>query len=76
MASSTDADFEDSIEIARADCAEGGLDTVSAVLAEGEYLVRYVALDARDNVVDEIVFDDDVFEVKERGTLDIPKVDF
>jgi hypothetical protein len=76
VASSTDGDFEDSIEIARAPCAEGVIDTVRGVLAEGEYLVRYVALDARDQVVDEIYFDEDIFQVKESGTLDIPIVDF
>lgn len=76
VASSTDDDFEQSVEIARADCATGFIDTGDAVLAEGEYLLRYVALDANDDVVQAVYLDDEYYQVDQPGTLDITGVDF
>lgn len=84
VASSTDLDFVDSYEIASADCAAGGVVSDGPVLAEGEYLVRYVALDEDDEVVDEIVIMDTgpnrdlplLHVVDGPGTLRILPVDF
>jgi hypothetical protein len=76
VASSTDFDFEQPVEIARADCADGVLDTGEGVLAEGEYNVRYVALDSNDDVVREVRLDDEYYAVDKPGTLDLTGVDF
>jgi hypothetical protein len=76
VASSTDDNFDDPVEVARASCATGRIETGAGVLSEGEYLVRYVALDADDDVVQEIVIDGAPFLVDVRGTLEIPTVDF
>ncbi|HEX6241417.1 MAG TPA: hypothetical protein VFZ61_11005 [Polyangiales bacterium] len=76
VASSTDFDFEQSVEVARADCADGLLETVEGVLAEGEYNVRYVALDADDDLVQEVRLEDEYYAVDRPGTLDLTGVDF
>jgi hypothetical protein len=80
VASSTDADFVDYVEIAAAKCADGELDTRAAVLAEGEYVVRYSLYDAQDELLDEVpLVDGDQlipFVVKEPGVLEIDAVDF
>jgi hypothetical protein len=80
IASSTDAAFEDYIEIANAKCEDGELDTQDAVLAEGEYVVRYVLFSAEDEPLQEIpLVDGDAlipFIVKEPGELAIDPVDF
>jgi hypothetical protein len=76
VASSTDENFDDAVEVAHADCSTGAIETVNGVLAEGEYLVRYVALDSDDDVVQEIIIDGPPFLVDTRGTLEIPIVDF
>jgi hypothetical protein len=75
VASSTDYDFDDPVEVASGDCAEGLIDTVEGVLAEGEYNVRYVALDADDNVVADLYLDE-YYLVDRPGTLDLAGVDF
>lgn len=80
IASSTDAAFEDFIEIAHAPCEDGVLDTRQPVLAEGEYVVRYVLFTADDEVVEEIPLADGdqliPFSVKQPGELPIDHVDF
>jgi len=84
VASATDLDFEDSYEIVRADCATGSVTSDGPVLAEGEYLVRYVALNEEDDVVDEVVIMDTgrnrdlplLHVVDAPGTLNILPIDF
>lgn len=75
FASSTDTNFDDAVEMARADCADGELITDREVLAEGEYNVRYVALDDDNKIVQEIDLDA-AYVVDQAGTLDIDGVDF
>jgi hypothetical protein len=75
FASSTDLDFVDAVPIVQADCAEGLVFSDGAVLDEGEYNVRYVALDAGDKIVDEVIADQ-LYVVDARGTLDIETIDF
>jgi hypothetical protein len=80
IASSTDAAFEDYVEIAHAPCADGVLDTRQPVLAEGEYVVRYVLFSADDEALEEIPLADGdqliPFSVKQPGELPIDHVDF
>lgn len=80
VASSTDAAFEDYVEIAQAPCEDGEIDTRDAVLAEGEYVVRYVLFSADDEPLQEIPLADGdqliPFEVKAPGELVIHHVDF
>ena len=80
VASSTDADFVDFVEIAHADCAAGALDSVDPVLAEGEYVARYVLFTASDEVLQEIpIVDGDAlapFYVFEPGELRFDHVEF
>jgi hypothetical protein len=76
VASSTDDDFVDPVEVARGDCADGLIETGDGVLAEGEYLVRYVALDDDDNVIQEVYLDDEYYLVDRPGTIDLTGVDF
>lgn len=75
FASSTDPDFVDPWEIVRADCAAGIVISEEAVLAEGEYNVRYVALDANDEVIQDVILND-LYIVDQPGTLDVQTVDF
>ena len=75
VASSTDTKFDDFVEMVRADCADGVVISDREVLAEGEYLVRYVALDDSDEVVQEIDMDG-AYIVDQAGTLDVETVDF
>ena len=76
VASSTDENFELFDEVARGDCADGLIETGEGVLAEGEYLVRYVALDEDDNVIQEVYLDDEYYLVDRPGTIDLTGVDF
>jgi hypothetical protein len=84
VASSTDPEFQDSFEIVRADCATGTVVSDGPALAEGEYYVRYVALDADDEVVEEVVIFDTgpnrdlplLHVVDGGGTLRIAPIDF
>jgi len=84
FASSTDENFDDAYEIVRGDCAAGTLISDGAVLAGGEYYVRYVLLDKDDKVIDEQPILDQtsrgavlvVFAVDKRGTLRIDPVNF
>jgi hypothetical protein len=80
IASSTDATFEDYVEIANGKCADGELDTREPVLGEGEYVVRYVLFSADDEPLQEIpLADGDAlipFIVKQPGELAIDPVDF
>jgi hypothetical protein len=76
VASSTDFDFEDTVEVARGDCADGFIETGEGVLAEGEYNVRYVALDEDDKLVQEVRLEDEYYAVDQPGTLELTGVDF
>jgi hypothetical protein len=80
IASSTDAAFEDFVEIAFAPCEDGVLDTRQPVLAEGEYVVRYVLFSADGEALEEISLADGdqliPFSVKQSGELAIDHVDF
>lgn len=75
FASSTDTEFEDAFEMLNVDCADGIAFSDGAVLDEGEYNVRYVALDADGDVVREVVAEQ-LYVVDAPGTLDIETVDF
>jgi hypothetical protein len=75
FASSTDQYFDDAVEIVRADCAAGKVISDGAVLEQGEYNVRYVALDKDGKVVADVIADQ-LYVVDTRGTLDIETVDF
>lgn len=75
FASSTDPDFVDPVEMVRADCATGQVFSDGAVVGEGEYNVRYVALDADGDVVQDVIADQ-LYVVDKKGTLDIETVDF
>jgi hypothetical protein len=75
FASSTDENFENYSEILSADCASGNVVSNGAVLGEGEYLVRYVALDAEGDIVQDVVADS-LYVVDEPGTLNIETIDF
>jgi hypothetical protein len=80
VASSTDADFADFHEVAFASCADGELDSREAVLAEGEYVARYVLFSADDTRLQEIpLVDGDQLishHVFQAGELPIDPVDF
>jgi hypothetical protein len=75
FASSTDPDFENYFPILSADCAAGRVISDGAVIGEGEYLVRYVALDAEGDIVQDVVADS-LYVVDGRGTLNIETIDF
>lgn len=75
FASSTDRYFDDPVEIVRADCSTGIVISDGAVLGEGEYNVRYVALDAENEIVQDVIADE-LYVVDKKGTLDIETVDF
>jgi hypothetical protein len=83
VASSTDDAFDDAVEVVRADCATGTVTSDGAALAEGEYYVRYVALDKDDKVIQSVVILESgsrspplIHIVDSRGTLRIDPVDF
>jgi hypothetical protein len=75
VASSTDYDFVDSVEVARAECVDGRLVTQAGVLAEGEYWVRYVALDAKGDDL-QSVYADDLYQVSAPGQLEVQAINF
>lgn len=75
FASSTDQYFDDAVEIVRADCTAGTVVSDGAVVEEGEYNVRYVALDKDGKVVSDVIADQ-LYVVDSRGTLAIEKIDF
>jgi hypothetical protein len=75
FASSTDLYFDDAVEIANTDCAAGIVFSDGAVLDEGEYNVRYVALNESNEVVGEVIADQ-LYVVDAPGTLDIETIDF
>jgi hypothetical protein len=75
FASSTDNPFDDAFEIVRADCQTGHVISDGAVLSEGEYNVRYVALDQNDKVIQDVVADQ-LYVVDKPGTLDVETIDF
>jgi hypothetical protein len=81
IASSTDADFQDYYELARASCADGAFDSRGdPLLGEGEYVARYVLLDKNDDPLQEIpLVDRDqliAHVVDEPGELKFDPVDF
>jgi hypothetical protein len=75
FASSTDSYFEGALEIVRADCATGSVISDGAVVSEGEYNVRYVALDENNEVISEVIAEP-LYVVQEPGTLKIDAADF
>jgi hypothetical protein len=75
FASSTDPEFEDSVEILRADCSAGSVISDGTAVLGGEYNVRYVALDENGDVVSEFR-SGQLYIADERGTLRIEPADF
>jgi len=75
VASSTDYDFVDSVEVARGNCVDGGFITQEAVLAEGEYWIRYVALDANGDEL-QSVYAEELSPVSGPTRLQVEAIDF
>lgn len=75
VASSTDFDFVDPVEVARGVCSDGRIVTDQAVLAEGEYWVRYVSLDAEGNELDAVAAEQ-LYIIDAPGEIEIEEVDF
>lgn len=75
VASSTDYDFVDPVEVARASCVDGRLVTEERVLAEGEYWIRYVALDAAESEL-QFVYAEDLYQVIGPSQLEVEAINF
>jgi len=75
VASSTDYDFVDPVEVARASCVDGRLVSDGRVLAEGEYWIRYVALDAEEREL-QFVYAEDLYQVSAPTTLQVEAISF
>lgn len=75
VASSTDYYFDDAVEVARAACVDGRLVTEQRVLAEGEYWIRYVALDANGDDLQSVEAED-LYQVSAPGQLEVEAIDF
>jgi len=75
VASSTDQDFVDYVEMARESCDTGEIVTSDPVLTYGQYLLRYVALGEGDEVLSE-VYADGLYLVDTEGELQVAAADF
>lgn len=74
VASVTDQDFVDFVEMARAICGDGALLT-EPILGPGEYFIRYTALNEADEPVDEYVASE-TYLVDTTGELNVMSATF
>jgi hypothetical protein len=81
IASATDGDFVNYETIGEATCEEGFIAPTDVGLARGEYFMRYVAVNAVGDTIDELVPADtqgnfELYRVDSRGTVHVSSVDF